>query len=90
MRGKKALMGVRLDCGAARFKVRRRIQEHLDRLGLTQTDLARELGVSQQLVSGTISGGKNSPLVLARLRQLGVPEKYLHDPNLQMESRQGE
>lgn len=77
----KRMPGVRLKCGLARFKVRRRIQECLDGHGISQADLARELGVCHQLVSGTINGNKHSPLVLDRLRELGVPERYLFDPN---------
>ena len=71
----------RLACGVKRCRMRRRIQEHLDRLGLTQKDVAGSIGVHPSLVSGTISGDKHSPLVLGRLRELGVPERYLHDPN---------
>jgi len=72
--------GVRLQCGAARFRVRRRIQEHLDHLGLDQADVARKAGVNKSLVTATISGCKHSPKVLGALRDLGVPEKYLCDP----------
>lgn len=74
--------GVRLQCGAARFRVRRRIQEHLDHLGLDQADVARLAGVNKSLVTATISGSKHSPKVLEALRKLEVPEKYLHDPVL--------
>lgn len=77
----KRMPGKRLECGMERFRVRRRIQEHLDRLGLTQSGLAREMGVCHQLVSATVSGEKHSPVVLNKLRELGVPEKYLFDPS---------
>lgn len=69
-----------LECGLARNRVRRRIQEHLDRVGKSMADVARELGVSRQLVASTVSGEKHNARVLSKLRELGVPERYLFDP----------
>ncbi len=72
----------RLECGLARNRVRRRIQEHLDRLGMSMADVARDLEISRQLVAATVAGERHSGSVLARLRELGVPERYLCDPSL--------
>jgi transcriptional regulator with XRE-family HTH domain len=44
-------------------------------------EVARQMGVCAQLVSATVNGEKHSPLVLGKLRELGVPEKYLFAPN---------
>jgi transcriptional regulator with XRE-family HTH domain len=79
----------RLECGLARNRVRRRIQEHLDRLGMTMADVGRELGITRQLVAATVAGEKHNGRVLARLRELGVPERYLCDP-VSEERKQGE
>jgi len=70
----------RLECGLARNRVRRRIQEYLDRIEKSMADIGRELDVSRQLVSSTISGANHSARVLDHLRALGVPEKFLFDP----------
>jgi transcriptional regulator with XRE-family HTH domain len=75
------MMQRRLECGLKRNRMRRRIQERLDSLDMTQADLARQAGVSRQLVSSTLLGEKHSPPVLEALRKLGVPERYLCDPN---------
>ncbi|MGE4297567.1 MAG: XRE family transcriptional regulator [Desulfovibrionaceae bacterium] len=72
--------GLRQRLGLKRFNVRWRIQEYLDREGLNASAIARELGVSSQLVSGTLRGTKHSPRVLDKLREIGVPERYLFDP----------
>lgn len=72
----------RLECGLARNRVRRRIQEHLDRLSMSMADVARDLEISRQLVASTVAGEKHNGRVLARLRELGVPERYLFDPSL--------
>lgn len=70
----------RLECGLARNRVRRRIQEHLDRVGKSMADVGRELGVTRQLVAATVAGANHNARVLSRLRELGVPERYLFDP----------
>ncbi len=70
----------RVQLGAARNRVRRRIQERLDAQGLNMASLGRKIGVRRQTVFATISGTKHSPTVLEALRELGVPEKYLFDP----------
>ncbi|MBU1231178.1 MAG: helix-turn-helix domain-containing protein [Proteobacteria bacterium] len=79
----------RLECGLARNRVRRRIQEHLDRLGKSMADVSREIGISRQLVAATVAGEKHNGRVLTRLRELGVPERYLFDPT-QCEQKQEE
>lgn len=70
----------RVQCGAARNKVRRRIQEHLDEQGLNMAALGRKLGMARQTVYATIVGEKHSRKVLAALKDLGVPEKLLFIP----------
>ncbi|MGE4264259.1 MAG: XRE family transcriptional regulator [Desulfovibrio sp.] len=70
----------RLECGLARNRVRRRIQEHLDRAGRSMADVGRELGVTRQLVAATVAGANHNARVLSKLRELGVPERYLFDP----------
>lgn len=70
----------RAECGAARSRVRRRIQEHLDAHGLNMASFGRRIGVARQTVHATIMGEKNSRKVLFALRKLGVPEKYLFIP----------
>ena len=69
-----------VQCGAARNRVRRRIQEHLDGLGFNMASFGREIGVRRQLVHATIVGAKHNRKVLNALKDLGVPEKYLFIP----------
>ena len=70
----------RVQCGAARNRVRRRIQEHLDAHGLSMASFGRKIGVARQTVYATIVGEKHSRKVLAALRELGVSEKLLFIP----------
>lgn len=70
-----------MEYGVRRNRVANKIRGHLLLKGLTMADLARELGVTKQIVSATVRGEKHSPLVLDKLREYGVPERYLHDPN---------
>lgn len=70
----------RVQCGAARNRVRRRIQEHLDAHGLNMASFGRKIGVARQTVYATIVGEKHSRKVLAALRELGVSEKLLFIP----------
>lgn len=69
-----------MEYGVRRNRVANKIRGHLLSQGLTMTDLAQELGVTKQIVSATVRGEKHSPLVLDKLREHGVPERYLHDP----------
>lgn len=71
----------RLQLGMARCKVRRRIQEHLDNLGLNCARVAERAGVTTPAVLRTVRGDLHSPRVLQALRELGVPERYLFDPS---------
>ena len=66
--------------GIKRAKNKRRIQAYLDDAGLNQAKIAARVGMSEQLVSATISGQKHSPTVLGELRKAGVPEHLLCDP----------
>ncbi len=70
----------RVQAGAARNKVRRRIQEHLDAHGLNMASFGRQIDVARQTVYATIVGEKHSRKVLYALKELGVPEKYLFIP----------
>lgn len=63
-----------------RQKVRFRIREHLESVGLTMQDIARRLNLNKNVVVSTIGGGMNNRKVLAELRAVGVPEKYLFIP----------
>ncbi len=74
-----------LELGLARNRVRRRIQEHLDGMGLKMADIGRGLGVSRSLVTNTVAGANHNARVLDKLRELGVPERYLYDPRRQAE-----
>ncbi len=71
-----------LECRAARQKMRFRIREQLESRGLNMLELARRLDVNKNVVVETIGGGRNNRRVLAELRAVGVPEKYLFDPDL--------
>lgn len=74
-----------LECRAARQKMRFRIREHLEGRGLNMLVVARRLGVNKNVVVETVGGGRNNRRVLAELRAVGVPEKYLFDPDIQKE-----
>ncbi|MDP3425757.1 MAG: XRE family transcriptional regulator [Humidesulfovibrio sp.] len=69
-----------LECRAARNKARFRIREHLDSRGLSMLEIARRLRLNKNVVVDTIGGGRNNRKVLAELRAVGVPEKYLFIP----------
>jgi hypothetical protein len=69
-----------LECRAERNKARFRIREHLDRQGLSMLEIARRIRVNKNVVVETIGGGRNNRKVLAELRAVGVPEKYLFIP----------
>lgn len=69
-----------LECRAARNKARFRIREHLDSRGLSMLEIARRLRINKNVVVETIGGGRNNRKVLAELRAVGVPEKYLFIP----------
>ena len=45
--------------------------------GLTQVEIAKELGVSKSLVNKCISGSRKNPDVITALVERGCPEKYL-------------
>ena len=66
--------------GRQRFDYKRDIQKHLDSVGMSQAEFARLVGVTAQAVSATLNGVRHSPRVLEKLREIGVPEKYLCDP----------
>lgn len=69
-----------LQLGYERNRMRRRIQECLDRRGMNFARLAKVLGVTHTAVYRTVSGQIHSPRVLQGLREIGVPEQYLFDP----------
>ncbi|PKN06654.1 MAG: transcriptional regulator [Deltaproteobacteria bacterium HGW-Deltaproteobacteria-8] len=71
-----------LECRAERQKVRFRIRENLDQRGLSMLEIARRVNLNKNVVVETIGGGRNNRRVLAELRAVGVPEKYLFDPDV--------
>lgn len=66
--------------GRQRLNFKRDIQKILDDAGMTQASFARLVGLTKQAVSATLNGTCHSPTVLDKLRELGVPEKFLCDP----------
>jgi transcriptional regulator with XRE-family HTH domain len=56
------------------------IKAWLVRREITQTEIAREAGVTPGLVNRTIYGKANNRRVLRRLVEKGVPEKLLGLP----------
>jgi len=64
-----------------RAKVKRLIQQQLDGLEKDLNDVAVAASVTRQAVSATLNGYNNSARVLNALRQIGISEKYLFDPN---------
>ena len=71
----------RAECAQRRYKARYKIRELLDSRDLSMREIARRIGVSGEAVSATIRGRMHSAKVLDALREAGVPEKYLFDPN---------
>jgi transcriptional regulator with XRE-family HTH domain len=56
------------------------IKAWLVRRGITQTEIAREAGVTHGLVNRTIYGKNNNRRVLRKLVEKGVPERLLALP----------
>jgi len=57
-----------------------RIREYLDGLGLNMAEVGRAVGVTRNLVRETAQGKRNNRKVLAHLRDLGCPERWLDLP----------
>lgn len=66
--------------GIKRYSVRNKIRAAMLNEDITEAQLAALVGISRQAVNATINGLKHSPRVLEKLREMGVPEKYLCDP----------
>lgn len=66
--------------GAGKFRDPWRIRGFLDSQNITMMDIANELGFSHSVVSRTVKGTLNNRKVLARLREIGCPTKYLGLP----------
>lgn len=66
--------------GEKRGKVSHLIQYELRIRGWNQAAVARALGYSGVAVGKVINGQGHSEVVLAKLREIGVPEEYLFDP----------
>jgi len=66
--------------GAGRNRRPWRIREFLDEQGVTQAEIARELGISRSIVNRTIRGMVNNRAVLGYLRSLGCPGEFLSLP----------
>lgn len=60
-------------------KKTRRIKAKLTMLGVTQAEIARNLGVSQQMVGSVIRGKSSSKRVVDELVKVGVPRHFLED-----------
>lgn len=73
-------MSHKRDCGLRRYQRRNFIKAAIISSGMTQAVLADLVGVSQQAVSATVNGYIHSERVLNKLREIGVPEKFLFDP----------
>ena len=69
------------EIGYKRGQCRHRILEALDKNGHNLSSIARLIGCSQANVSRVVNGKGHSKVVLAKLREMGVPEKYLFDPH---------
>ena len=70
----------RAEMGIKRARLRFRILEALSDKGYTPSELAREMGCSLANVSKVLNGKGHSTPVLNKMREIGVPEKYLFDP----------
>lgn len=77
---------LRNQLAAKRGKVKYRIIEELSARGYTMTRVAEELELSLEAVSKVINGRGNSKRVLAKLRDIGVSEKFLFDPHTTLEA----
>lgn len=72
--------GIRNKLAAQRAQVKYRILEVLDSKGYDFSRVGRELGCTAANVSRVVNGHGHSARVLAKLREIGVPEAYLFDP----------
>ncbi len=57
----------------------REIKAELMRKGVTQADIAKKIGVSQQMVSSVILGKATSAKAVQALVEAGVPEELFKD-----------
>ncbi|WP_243310089.1 hypothetical protein [Fundidesulfovibrio agrisoli] len=57
-----------------------RIREFLSDKGLTMADVGRAVGASNYLMSETVRGIRNNRKILAYLRDLGCPARFLDLP----------
>ncbi len=57
-----------------------RIREFLESRGMNMADVDREVGASKHLMSETVRGIRNHRRILAYIRDMGCPEKYLDLP----------
>lgn len=71
----------RAECSQRRYLARYRIREALERRDMSMAELARRIGLSAVAVQATVKGMNHSRRILDALREAGVPEKYLFDPN---------
>lgn len=67
--------------GPGKFRKPFRIREFLDSIGSNMKSVADEMGVNPSLVRDTIRGTKNNRRVLAKLQDMGCPERYLSLPD---------
>lgn len=71
------------ECGRKRKQQRLQIRAALLHNGHTEASMARQLGVTSQMVCMVIGGVVHSAIILKALREAGVPEAYLHDPRME-------
>ena len=71
------------ECGLKRRQHRLKIRAALLHNGHTEASVARQLGVTSQMVCMVIGGVVHSEKILKALREAGVPEAYLHDPRME-------
>ena len=71
---------IRRELGAKRAAVAHLLTHEVRRRKYNNSALARELGITNEAVRRVINGLGHSPRVLDKLREIGVPERYLFDP----------
>ena len=75
-----AAANIHAGVGAGKFRRPWRIREFLAGQGLQMADVGRELNISRQVVTATVSGTANNRKVLGYLQQIGCPVQYLSLP----------
>lgn len=74
--------------GVGRDRMPFRIREFLAKKRSNMSKIAKELGLSHQVVQATVKGIKNNRKVLGKLQGMGCPEKYLSLPDDMLKQEQ--